>query len=461
MPKLPLPIKSTLIRRRTTTPAPRLHEDDEAVVSLTPPARLGDYVWLDTDRDGQQDAGEPGISGVTVKLLDSTGTTVLQTTTTDGSGLYGFTTAPGTYVVQFFTPAGAYDKFTTANVGSDVTDSDANPTSGKTGPITLVSGQTDLTNDAGLLPIDLELSKTVDNATPLVGSNVTFTVTVTNNNTSPGVSTATGVTVKDALPAGLSYVSSSASQGSYSSGTNVWTVGTLAPGQSVTLSIVATVTTGGTKTNFAQVAAAGQIDVDSTPGNNTDTGSRTPFEDDEAKVSLTTINPAIDIEKYVKKITPPVCGGEGLTPGFWKTHSIYGPAPLMGWPQTGYSPTDSYNALFSVSVAGNPTLLQALGTGGGGLNALLRHSTAALLNAANPNIEYNYTVAQVISLTHNAIISGNAATIESLKNTFDTLNNQGADLSTPDNCSGTPPTNGFGARPTIRSMPWWSTSGTR
>jgi hypothetical protein len=36
-------------------------------------------------------------------------------------------------------------------------------------------------NDAGLLPIDLELAKSVNNTTPLVGSNVVFTVTVNNN----------------------------------------------------------------------------------------------------------------------------------------------------------------------------------------------------------------------------------------------------------------------------------------
>src|SRR5207249_1363725 len=77
---------------------------------------------------------------------------------------------------------------------------------------------------------------------------------------------------------------------------------------------------------------------------------------------------AIDIEKYVKLVETGSAGGEGLTPGFWKNHSSYGPAPLAGWPQTHYSPDDSYNAIFGVSVPGNPTLLQALGTGGGGIN---------------------------------------------------------------------------------------------
>src|SRR5205814_9876315 len=45
-------------------------------------AAIGDFVWLDKNRNGQQDSGEPGIDGATVKLLDSTGTTTLATTVT-------------------------------------------------------------------------------------------------------------------------------------------------------------------------------------------------------------------------------------------------------------------------------------------------------------------------------------------------------------------------------------------
>ena len=137
-------------------------------------------MWLDKNANGQQDSGEPVVAGVTVRLLDSTGTTVLQTTTTNGSGIYGFDVAPGTYVVQFVTPAGAYDKFTTADTGADATDSDANAITGKTGTYTLASGDNNLTIDAGLLPIDLSVTKTVNNATPTVGTNVVFTITVSN-----------------------------------------------------------------------------------------------------------------------------------------------------------------------------------------------------------------------------------------------------------------------------------------
>ena len=56
-------------------------------------------------------------------------------------------------------------------------------------------------------------------------------------------------------------------------------------------------------------------------------------------------------------------GAEGLTPGFWKNHSRFGPAGPEAWTPTGYDPLDSYNTIFSVSVPGNPTLIDALNTG--------------------------------------------------------------------------------------------------
>ena len=61
---------------------------------------------------------------------------------------------------------------------------------------------------------DLAVAKTVSNPTPNVGDTITFTVTLTN----AGPDAATGVEVTDLLPAGLSFVSATASQGSYDSG---------------------------------------------------------------------------------------------------------------------------------------------------------------------------------------------------------------------------------------------------
>jgi len=69
---------------------------------------LGNRVWRDDGtgvggnaNNGIQDGTEPGIAGVTVRLLDATGNTLIATTTTDANGYYRFDSLPpGTYVVE-------------------------------------------------------------------------------------------------------------------------------------------------------------------------------------------------------------------------------------------------------------------------------------------------------------------------------------------------------------------------
>ncbi len=112
---------------------------------------------------------------------------------------------------------------------------------------------------------DLRLAKTVNAAFVNVGQNMTFRLTLTND----GPDTATAVSVQDQLPAGLTFVSATASQGTFDNATGIWTVGDVANGASVTLDIVATLTTAGAKTNTAQVTASGTFDPDSTPNDNT------------------------------------------------------------------------------------------------------------------------------------------------------------------------------------------------
>jgi protocatechuate 3,4-dioxygenase beta subunit len=113
-------------------------------------ACLGNFVWLDCDKDGIQDCGEDGIGGVTVRLFSGTGVDLGRSTTTDANGYYSFGgLAPGSYQVQFVAPTGF--SFTAQDRGSnDAVDSDANA-SGRTGTITLVSGQNNTTVDAGLI----------------------------------------------------------------------------------------------------------------------------------------------------------------------------------------------------------------------------------------------------------------------------------------------------------------------
>ena len=83
---------------------------------------------------------------------------------------------------------------------------------------------------------DLALSKTVNDTTPNVGDTITYTVTLSNN----GPDAATGVQVTDLLPAGLSFVSDTTSQGTYDPATGLWTVGTVDTATPQTLVILAT-----------------------------------------------------------------------------------------------------------------------------------------------------------------------------------------------------------------------------
>jgi uncharacterized repeat protein (TIGR01451 family) len=122
------------------------------------------------------------------------------------------------------------------------------------------------TNDSDTAPIavegvDLAVTKTVDDPAPNEGGTVVYTVTLTNNDTD----TATGVEVTDLLPAGMTFVSSATTQGSYVSGTGVWAVGNVPNATSDTLSITATVNggTGGLLiVNTASITSADQADPD-------------------------------------------------------------------------------------------------------------------------------------------------------------------------------------------------------
>ena len=128
---------------------------------------------------------------------------------------------------------------------------------------------------------DLSLSNTVNNTIPGVGENVTFTLAIDN----AGPLDATNVEVTDQLPAGLTLVSATPSQGSYNSNTGVWDVGTVGNNDTATLDVVATTTTPGNVTYTAEVTASDQNDPDSTPGNGI------ASEDDQDSSSVNVRNP--------------------------------------------------------------------------------------------------------------------------------------------------------------------------
>jgi SdrD B-like domain len=134
------------------------------------PASVGTVVWIDdgtgggTAGDGIKQPSEPGIPGVVVTLVDSSGNPVdgdpstpgVQpiTTTTGPNGTYSITNLiPGTYAVQFSFPPGSTvttspnpggagnPPTNSAPGGPDNQFNEMNPTTRRTPPITLTPGQ--------------------------------------------------------------------------------------------------------------------------------------------------------------------------------------------------------------------------------------------------------------------------------------------------------------------------------
>ena len=143
---------------------------------------------------------------------------------------------------------------------------------------------------------DLSLFKTVDPNSAVLGERITYTLTVSN----AGPDAASGVIVRDQLPAGLTWVSDS---GGYDHVTGAWEVGSLRVGHSATLTIVATVGKTGTIANTAEVVASDQRDPDSTPNNGK------PGEDDQSKVVLGARNPTPP-PTTIQPVEPPAEPGQ-------------------------------------------------------------------------------------------------------------------------------------------------------
>ena len=108
---------------------------------------IGDFVWKDTNSNGLQDNGEPGIPGVTVQL--KSGNTILATTTTNASGLYQFKNlCAGTYTVVIPTAPGGYTPSPSAVGSNRSVDSNGSPAT-----VTLASNDSsDQTIDFGFVP---------------------------------------------------------------------------------------------------------------------------------------------------------------------------------------------------------------------------------------------------------------------------------------------------------------------
>ncbi|HMP74159.1 MAG TPA: Ig-like domain-containing protein, partial [Kiritimatiellia bacterium] len=136
---------------------------------------------------------------------------------------------------------------------------------------------------------DIGVSKVVDDPQPFETGTVVFTIAITNFGPNP----ATSLEVLDVLPAGLTYVDSTPSAGSYDAGTGIWDVGTLGVGHVATLAITATVDPGMGGTVIENTASRGFADQeDPEPGN------------DEDAAVITVVGADLQLQKTVNRRTP-------------------------------------------------------------------------------------------------------------------------------------------------------------
>ena len=104
---------------------------------------------------------------------------------------------------------------------------------------------------------DIKITKKLNGNTKVVALNdiVTYTILVENL----GPDNATNVVVKDSLGAGLQYISSTVSAGTFTSPT--WSIPTFSNGASATLTVTAKVISEGVSFNFAKVKSSDQVDL--------------------------------------------------------------------------------------------------------------------------------------------------------------------------------------------------------
>lgn len=290
-------------------------------------------VWTD---------GDPNITDVIFEAFDESGNSI----GTINAGPIGDNEFMGTT---------AEDRFFGVSYGDGVSTGVASFTITNVGGQGIEIDHIQFANCSACCDIDLELTKSASVSTGEAGDLVTWTIEITNN---PATATeaATGVRVGDLLPAGLTLNGVTVTNGSFTPGTGIWTLlGSLEPGETETLTLATTIDAGlanGTMLiNTAQVIAADQSDVDSTPNN--DDGDQS--EDDEANAKvMVAVAQLIDLELNKEVDSSVVNSGDTVT---W-TVSVTNNADNATTAATGVTIDDALPSglsVVSVTPSGNGT----------------------------------------------------------------------------------------------------------
>jgi hypothetical protein len=145
--------------------AGQVNLDVDAGVIPAIAASVGDYVWIDANKNGLQDATEKGVPGVIVKLKDAVGD-VIGEAITEGNGKYLFASVipANGYTITFSNLPLGYKFTQSGGTILDSTNSDADTTTanlGVTNAFNLASGQHLRTIDAGIFKGSITLTGNV------------------------------------------------------------------------------------------------------------------------------------------------------------------------------------------------------------------------------------------------------------------------------------------------------------
>ncbi len=177
---------------------------------------------------------------------------------------------------------------------------------------------------------NLAITKTVDRATANVGDTLTYTLTVTNS----GPQAATTTTVVDTLPAGVTRLGATPSQGSCLAGSPIsCNLGSLAVGASATITVTARVGVGAANAAAINSATVDATQDDLTPGNDTATASTTIAPAADLRIAKTADRATADVGDTITwTVTATNDGPQGAT-GVTITDTI--PAGVTLQPITG------------------------------------------------------------------------------------------------------------------------------
>lgn len=236
----------------TPPPPPPLPNADLAIVMAVSSNTVTAGNNLTYTLTATNNGPEMAVSVTVIDTLPAGATLVSSTPSQGGCGgisivicnIGNLASGTGATVTLVVKPTAAGTLSNTASVGGNVSDPVASNNSASAG--TVVS--------APAPPPSADLTLAIaDGPDPVtVGNNLTYTMTATNH----GPDAATNAVVTDTLPAGVTFVSSTASQGSCS-GTSTVTcnLGSLASGANATVTIVVTPTAAGALSNTSGVSS--------------------------------------------------------------------------------------------------------------------------------------------------------------------------------------------------------------